>query len=57
MCIVWSQMFLILTPKNTKLSDVFFFFLPTLFLKNETQTSKKVQNSFYTKSKSHTKIQ
>ena len=56
MCIVWSQMFLILTPKNTKLSDVFFF-LPTLFLKNETQTSKKVQNSFYTKSKSHTKIQ
>ena len=49
-------MFLILTPKNTKLSDMFFF-LPTLFLKNETQTSKKVQNSFYTKSKSHTKIQ
>ena len=46
MCIVWSQMFLILTPKNTKLSDVFFFFWPTLFLKNETQTSKKSSEQF-----------
>ena len=45
MCIVWSQMFLILTPKNTKLSDVFFF-LPTLLLKNETQTSKKSSEQF-----------
>ena len=44
MCIVWSQMFLILTPKNTKLSDM--FFLPTLFLKNETQTSKKSSEQF-----------
>ena len=45
MCIVWSQMFLILTPKNTKLSNVFFF-LPTLFLKNKTQTSKKSSEQF-----------